>query len=124
MVSNNRCLSCISTYGCLNCDDCKWNKYNPGIEDKYQLGQLLLDNNEVLKPNTLEINIPEGIDSIVINFKNKNNQQNTTHYSHIPEESDIGYNTYSCDNCGHHYCVCGGFDIPNYCENCGYKIEV
>lgn len=65
------CYSCKSTYGCLKCDECQWNKYNPGIEDKYQLSQLLLDNNELLKPNTLEINVPESIESIVINFKNK-----------------------------------------------------
>ena len=70
---NTCCYSCMSIYGCLNCDGCQWSNYNPGIEDKYQLSQLLLDNNEVLKPNILEINVPEGVESIVINFKKNNN---------------------------------------------------
>lgn len=67
---NTCCYSCMSTYGCLNCDGCEWNKYNPGIEDKYKLGQLILNNDKLsVKSNTLEINVPEDIESIIINFK-------------------------------------------------------
>ena len=79
---NTCCYSCMSTYGCLNCDGCQWNKYNPGIEDKYQLSQLFLNTESPvatlrgsldIKPTNLEINVPEYIESIVINFKKGNN---------------------------------------------------
>lgn len=131
------CYSCKSEYGSNDCIYCVHYDIRLGTQDKYKpldcvrpmidLEHKKYDTTNSNIPEdieTIELDIPEGVKHITINFKQNNNQQNTTHYSHIPEESDVGYDTYSCDNCGHHYCVDEGFDIPNYCENCGYRIEV
>ena len=118
------CYSCKSMYGSLYCDNCRWNSYDSGTEDKYQEDDLNVHTEKLkINPNTLEINVPEGVKSVTINFSKLDESSKTTHYSHIPEESDVGYSAYSCDNCGHHYCVDEGFDIPNYCENCGLRID-
>ena len=82
---NTCCYSCKSTYECLNCDSCKYNMYSLGEEDRYEPHPLfynsdvtkediiISDTNQAhniqLKPNTIEINIPENVESIIINFK-------------------------------------------------------
>lgn len=84
---SKECYSCKSVYGCLNCDNCKYNTYILGEEDRYEPHPLfynsdvtkediiISDTNQVhniqLKPNTIEINIPENVESITINFKKK-----------------------------------------------------
>lgn len=76
------CYDCKSVYGCLNCDSCKYSVYSLGEEDNYESiddseitkdDVIMSDTDKIqyfkLKPNTIEITIPEGVESIVINFK-------------------------------------------------------
>lgn len=79
---SNECYDCKSVYGCLNCDSCKYSIYSLGEEDRYEPIHnsdvtkediIMNDTNQAhsiqFNPNTIEINIPEGVESIVINFK-------------------------------------------------------
>ena len=76
------CSSCKFVYGSFNCDVCKYNMYGLGEEDRYEPidtseiiknDVIISDTNKIhdpeLKPNTIYITIPEGVESIVINFK-------------------------------------------------------
>lgn len=76
----DECFDCKSVYGCLDCDSCKYCMYSLGEEDNYKPNnsyEITKDNDtmsdidkiQYLKPNTVEITIPEGVESIVINFK-------------------------------------------------------
>lgn len=76
----DECFDCKSVYGCLDCDSCKYCMYSLGEEDNYKPidsyeitkdDVIMSDTDKIqyLKPNTVEITIPEGVESIVINFK-------------------------------------------------------
>ena len=55
--------------------------------------------------------------------KNDESRCDTTHYIGLPDESDIDYNTFRCDNCGHHYVLYRESKVPKFCEECGCKIS-
>ena len=69
-ISN--CDDCIHPYGCSKCMNCLYycignKKKNNFFKKMPKLKSEILD----IKPNTIEITIPEGVESIVINFKKK-----------------------------------------------------
>lgn len=79
-----RCYSCKLEYGSSICSGCIHFGLGLGNDNKYELIDnfeinkndiVMSDTNRIynlkLKPNTIEITIPEGVESIVINFEKK-----------------------------------------------------
>ncbi len=82
-----RCYSCKSEYSSSNCSGCIHFGLGLGNDDKYEsIDNFEINKNDIvmsdtnrihnlkLKPNTIEITIPEGVESIIINFEKKNRE--------------------------------------------------
>jgi len=42
---------------------------------------------------------------------------------HMPDKSDVYYDTYQCSNCNEEIVVDLGLEKPKFCPNCGAKMD-